>query len=253
MSLDRGWMVLLLTIGFLLPSGLFSTSASSRVLQHVYDGRSVADSVALPGPEKGWIATAILRVIPSDEWPDNGIFCDPERDVIRIIDRAKGGFTGPGLEQQAILFTFCSPGHNFGENGIAVIGRDRVEALIVYSGAWENDIEALPDINGNGRAEMVVAAGGTNMGEHWGVIGIIELGADGVTAFGRSETYHSDCDTEHASGTEAAVLSAKAAKEAVFYRQAFRQGCAAGDPWRQSGERQRVELNENGIDYRRIK
>lgn len=253
MSPDRGRIALLLIISFLLSLRFISTAASSIEMQHVYDGRLVADPAELSAAAKERIAAAILRVIPPEQWSDNGIFCDPEQDVIRIIDRAKGGFTEPGSEQQAVLFTFCSPGHNFGENGIAVIERDRVEALVIYPGAWENDIEALPDINGNGRAEMVIAAGGTNMGEHWGVIGIIELDSDGVTAFGRSETYHSDCDSDHASSTEAAVLSAKAGKEPVFYRQAFRQRCAEGDPWRHSGARQRVELDENGIGYRRIK
>ncbi len=106
------------------------------------------------------------HVIPPGEWAENGIACDPEREAIRIIDRAEGGFTGADLKQQAILFNFCSRGHNFGENGIAVIGRERVDALVVYAGAWENSIEVLPDINGNGRAEIVVSAGGTNMGEH---------------------------------------------------------------------------------------
>ena len=253
MSLNRDRIALLPIVGFLLTSGLLSTTASSIELQHVYDGRLVSDSAELSAAEKEWITKAILRVIPPDEWSENGIACNPELEAIRIIDRAEGGFTGSNSEQQAILFNFCSPGHNFGENGIAVIGRDRVEALVVYSGAWENDIEALPDINGNGRAEMVVAAGGTNMGEHWGVIGIIELDTDGVTAFGRSETYHNDCDTDYASGTEAVVLSAKAGKESVFYRQTFHQGCAEGDPWRQSGARRQVDLDEDGIEYRRIK
>jgi len=253
MSLHRDRIALLSIVGFLLTSGLLSATASSMELQQVYDGRLLSDSARLSAADTERITKAILHVIPPAEWAENGISCDPEQEAIRIIDRAEGGFTGAGLKQQAILFNFCSRGHNFGENGIAVFERDRVEALVVYAGAWENSIEVLPDINGNGRAEMVVSAGGTNMGEHWGVIGIIELDTDGVTAFGRSETYHNDCDTEYASGTEAVVLSAKPGKEAVFYRQTFHQSCAEGAPWRQSEARRQVDLEEDGSAYRRIK
>lgn len=241
-------MLLSISISLISPS-----DGGASEVQTVYDGRVISDPFKISDKEKKRITDALLEAFPADSWADNGISCNPEQDVITVIDSADGRFLDVDGAQQGILFSFCWPGHNLGENGIAVLVQGKVEALVVYSGSWENNLEALPDVNDNGLAEMVVTTGGMNMGEVWGGIAIIELTADGVKAFGRFSTYQNDCESAYASGAVTSLLSAGTGATPVFYRQAFRKSCGDGESWRQTGKPEEVALEEDGISYLRIR
>jgi hypothetical protein len=66
----------------------------------------------------------------------------------------------------------------------------RVVAHIVYEGGQDRAIGALPDIDGNGLAEILVATGETNQGVTWETISIIELAGSEITEW-RLPGFHS--------------------------------------------------------------
>ena len=173
------------------------------------------------------------------------------------IDITRGSFTKPESDQKAILYRYCSTGHNTALNGIAVIENDRVVSHIAYEGGWDNAIGSLPDINGNGRSEILVASGGTNQGETWGSVSILEL-SDSivVTKFGHTTTYSDDCGKGGKTcKSEAYRLSVKPGKTPVFYREAF-VGKGAGNgaaSWKKSEALKPISLEEDEIEYQFIR
>jgi hypothetical protein len=138
------------------------------------------------------------------------------------LDVASGAFTTPNAAQKAILYKYCTFGHNMALDGIAIIENDQVIAHILFEGGENNAIGALPDINGNGLAEMVIAGGATNQGITSGWISLIEIVAGGVTRLGQIETYSDDCggDENHCK-TTASRISVVSGKTPAFYRESF--------------------------------
>ena len=109
--------------------------------------------------------------------------------AIRAIDVSSGSFTRANAAQRAILYMYCEVGHNMDLDGIAIIENGRIVSHIVFEGASNTAIGALPDINGNGLAEIVIATGGTNQGQSWAVISITEISGKETTDFGQAATY----------------------------------------------------------------
>lgn len=100
---------------------------------------------------------------------------------------------------------------------------------------------------------MLIAAGGTNMGETWGVIALCEFDGHGIKKIGHTDTYADNCGIENATGAEAYRLYAKVGKTPVFYREAFMTTCTGDDPWKKSGAIEQIVLQqEDLIEYLRI-
>lgn len=233
---------------------VFPATSFARHLQTIHDGRLLSDDTEIPAAENKRFADAILDRLPPKSWADYGIACESTKEQFLIIDCTEGRFTNPQVNQRAVLFTFCQPGHNYGENGIAVFENDRLKDLAIYSGGWENDIEAIPDLDGNGCMELAIETGGVNFGEVWGTISIIGLTSDGVRSFGRISTLDDDCENPSGGkGGETVEIAIRSEPEPVFYRRTFRQSCTKGAKWQPAGDWQRfVPQEEDGDNYQRI-
>ena len=172
------------------------------------------------------------------------------------LDIAPGSFTKPKSEQKAILYAYCSVGHDMNLNGIAVIENGRVVAHIVYEGGGDRAIGALPDIDGNGLSEILVATGGTNQGVTWQTISIIELAGSEITEFGQTGTLSDDCGIDEKNGkTKANRISAKVGRTPAFYREAFvnNGSCGGAGTWRKSEVLTPVSLEEDKVEYKILK
>jgi hypothetical protein len=215
-------------------------------VQPIYDARVSPQPARLSSAEEMLMNETILSAA-HDIWRDRECSADFE-----ILDSAQGSFTEPRSDQKAVLYRYCMTGHNFALNGIAIIENDQVVAHIVYEGTWDYEIDALPDMNGNGLSEMLVAAGGTNMGETWGVIALCEFDGHGIKKIGHTDTYADNCGIEHATGAEASRLYARVGKTPVFYRETFMTTCTGDDPWKKSGAIEQIVLQGDLIEYLRI-
>lgn len=220
----------------------------------IVDGRQIDTSSDIPQIQKEHLTEGLLDLIPTETWVDHEIHCAPDLSEFRIIDIANGNFLSHPASQTAVLFSFCQPGHNFGENGIAIIAENKVIDLVIYAGGWDHSIRALPDINRDGRMEIKISGGGMNQGESWNTSAIIGFSDGGVTSYGRIADFRDDCENPYGrSGKEAVAIFVDAGPEPVFWRQTFRQPCDRQEGWQMMGKKQRYTLEADDVDYRRIK
>lgn len=233
----------------------FPFAVFAQELKPVYDGRLSPKPGLVTENLKSLIseklqpsARAYLKM--EEEEPD----CMPGSEA-EALDIANGSFTAPNLDQKALLYRFCATGPSKAMNGIAVIENDRVISHLVFEGGMDVAIGALPDINGNGRSEILIASGGTHMGETWRSISIIELSDTIVlTKFGQMKAYEDNCGGAIKKGkgrAEAFRLMAK--KDGTFYRQAFigKDGCLETGKWVKSGDLKQYspENDETSYDF----
>jgi hypothetical protein len=223
----------------------------------IYDGRLALTSTKLSPSEDALVKDKILpaaQKIWREDESDRGCASGLKTGA---IDIARGSFTKPNSDQRAILYTYCSTGHNTALNGIAVTENDKVVSHIVYEGGWDSAIGALPDINGNGRSEILVATGGTNQGETWRSVSILEL-SDSivVTKFGRTGVFLDNCGAiEKNCKVEAYRISVQPGGTPVFYREAFvnRGDGNSGGGWKKSEALKRISLENDELEYEFVK
>lgn len=155
--------------------GAASPAAAQR-LTPVYDARQVAT----PGrPSQAVVQAMRARVLPEARRRWAGAASCDGADY-RIVDVAQGAFTAPGRRQTAVLYTYCTTGHNGANNGVAILEGSRVVGHHMYAGGAESALGALPDLNANRRNELIVASGGTNQGITWSCARVYEAGAQSL-------------------------------------------------------------------------
>lgn len=192
------------------------------------------------------------RIAPAarKHWQEGGraALCIPPQEL-RAIDVASGAFTRPRAEQRAILYSYCEIGHNVDLDGIAIVEGGQVVAHLVFEGAANTAIGALPDLNGNGLAEIVVASGGTNMGETWGDLAMIEIAGVEVTAFGHTGTFSDNCGAvEKDCRVEAKRILARPGAKPAFFRETFTRAGDAG-AWKKTAAVAPLTLEEDETEY----
>jgi len=229
---------------------LLVISGQVQDLRPIYDARRSPEPAKFPTAE---IASLKRNVQPAAKrfWDKRADQCDEE---LEVIDAAQGSFTKPKSNQKAILYRYCTTGHNFALNGIAVIEDGQLAAHYVYDGAWDNAIGALSDIDGNGLSEILIATGGTNQGITWGVISIIELSEKGARKFGATDTYSDNCVAQEKGKASAYKLYVKTGSAPAFQRETFiSSACGVKGSWLKSGAQKQIAMREDEIEYHRLK
>ncbi len=116
-------------------------------------------------------------------------------DELNIIGAVEGSFTRPGSVQRVIVYELCQTGNGFANNGIGVFENGRIAAHFVEEGGWNLEIKMAPDLNRNGRAELIIETGG---GMHQGYTGssvtIIEIGETEIVSFGTYLAFTNECE-----------------------------------------------------------
>lgn len=231
---------------FIFPS--FNNAAAQQA-KRIYDGRlSPKPGIVLPSERTLLKEKAVPAARAWQQQSDS--ICTGGDEA--AVDIAHGSFTRPASVQKALLYRYCTIGHNRAVNGIAVIENGQLAAHLVYEGGWDNAIGAVAGLNGNGRSEIIVASGGTNQGITWKSIAIIELTDNSVAKLGRLQTFSDDCGVNEPCRAEACRVSAKAGKPPVFYREDFIRKGADGK-WGKPGPPRQISLEKDEIEYFFIK
>jgi hypothetical protein len=124
--------------------------------------------------------------------------CDPEFDVYDAP--GQGSFTARGARQKAFLYRYSSSGHNFANDGIAIVQNGKLVAHYGYQGGWESGITCLPDLDNDGLNEIALEGGFTNMGESTSSIYIFSLNPRRPRSFGSfttADSWDSDPSPQH--------------------------------------------------------
>ena len=215
----------------------------------IFDARLTLKASPLTGEERDLVKT---RIAPAARrhWQEGGraALCIPPPEL-PAIDVASGGFTRPQARQRAILYSYCEIGHNVDLDGIAIVEGGQVVAHVAFEGPANVAIGALPDLNGNGLAEIVISSGGTNMGETWGALAIIEIDGTKVTAFGHTGTFSDNCGAiEKNCRVEATRILARPGSKPAFFRETFTRAPDAG-VWKKIAVLAPLTLEEDEVEY----
>lgn len=135
------------------------------------------------------------RLVPRHKFRVNGDeACDG--GSLEIIGAVDGSFTRTAAKQRVIVYELCRTGNGFANNGLAVIENGSVVTHYAEDGGWNLEVARVPDINKNGRDEIVIETGG---GMHQGYTGssitILEFADTGISDLGRFLVYTNECES----------------------------------------------------------
>lgn len=173
---------------------------------------------------------------------------------VMFQDVTGGSFTAPGAGEQALLWQ-CSGGMPMQgrQVGVVVMADGQVTAAVDFHGGNTWAIGALPDINGNGRDEILLRGGFIHMGERHDFFSVIEVLPAGVSKLGRFQGELDLCDTvaegEPAEMPVAYRYHVRPGPVPVFYREQFTKTRCDGD-WVRQGDLEAVEPEVDEADYR---
>lgn len=240
---------------FVLGALCEASGVGAQDIRPVFDGRLQLKPSVLSASESVLFKSEVLPAARK-YWQGQDEFASCMVEDPRALDVAKGSFTRAGSSQRALLYRYCETGHAMALNGIAVIENERVVAHVLYAGGWDNAIGTMPDLNGDGLSELVLASGGTNMGQTWKSMAIIGMNGGGVTPFGRTQTYLDTCGTGQKDGkAQAWRLSVKAGAPPVFFRESFVNtgACQGAGDWKKAQSAVKVALEPDETEYNLIK
>lgn len=161
-------------------------------------------------------------------------------DQLNLIGSVDGAFTRPDAKQRVIVYELCQTGNGFANNGIGVFENGRVVAHFVEEGGWHLEVRKAPDLNRNGRAELILETGG---GMHQGYTGssvtVLEIGETEVADLGTYLAYTNECEN-YAPGKycdRSYKLTASAGPQPSFFAQKFvNRGTESRPKWIASGK-----------------
>jgi hypothetical protein len=241
----------IVAIGLIL---CLATIAPAQDVRPVFDARLQLQPAKVSADEAELLKRTV-QPVAALYWKKKGKDCEPE---FVVIDAGEGSFTKAALRQKAILYRYCMTGHNFGLNGIAVLEHNGVVAHVLYEGAWDTAIGALPDLNHNGLSEILIASGGISTAVAWGVVSLIELQEKGVSKLGQAETELDDCQLDEMREVKtgqslAYKILVKPGTKFEYYRETFRKGCNdAKGKWKRIGTRERIPESKDEKIYERL-
>ncbi len=133
-----------------------SQALCAELSQPIIDGCSDYTPNAINKADKALVSRLVLKRATE--------FWELEPDCV-VQDVATGSFTIKGVKQRAFLYHVSNSGHNYDNDGIAIIRNGRLDAHYAYQGGAEFGIICLPDLDGDGLNEIALRGGKTIMGE----------------------------------------------------------------------------------------
>ena len=208
----------------------------------VYDGRADPAPPARATSAEERLVKQFSLPTARRHW-EGSAACEEGFDV---MGAASGSFTRPGARQRAVLYRYCVTGHDFANNGIAVIEGGRVVADLLYEAGEDFSIASLPDIDGDGLSEMVLADGSIHQGITVVVAVPVQLSGSGVKTFGVADVYEDDCGAHERCKMTAYRVTAAPDPTPSFFRETFRK---RGKRWVRVGRAARYTPRKNEASY----
>ena len=157
---------------------------------------------------------------------------------VRVLATASGAFTRPGVEQHAVLYRMSLYPRGFPKKGLAVLEGERLVRNIAFT-ALHDDVWALPDVDGDGRYELVFAQGFMQGGQVSQGIRLAVFGEEGLQDLGMVDTYESACGAGYEGSTSAEVWVVPGSPMMI---QQYSQSSCEATEWEPQGEPAALEL-----------
>ena len=156
------------------------------------------------------------------------------QEKLRVWGSASGAFTRPDAEQHAVLFMMSNIPHCCPPMGLAIVEGDQLVRNIAVVKTAQS-VRAAPDIDGDGRNELVFGGGFMGQGMVTESVTLAAFGDEGLDDLGWAITFESACDAGYGdTGADASRLSFVPGGEIIVER--FRQSSCDSDTWEPVGE-----------------
>jgi hypothetical protein len=153
-------------------------------------------------------------------------------EYVEVKGTATGAFTEPGVQQRAVLYLMSRIPRGFPKLGLAILEGDRLVRNIAFT-STAHTLWAVPDIDGDGRDEIVFAGMFMMGGQVTRGVTLASFGEDGVNELGSVVTYESACGAGY-EGSSAVRISVVRGSEIMIER--FEQPSCESETWERVGE-----------------
>ena len=159
----------------------------------------------------------------------------PHPEDVDVQATAVGSFTRAGAEQRVVLYRMSLYPRGFPRKGLALIEGDALVRNFAFSGL-AHDLGTLPDIDGDGRDELLFFSSFAMGGQQtWGV-GIARFSDTGLEHLGHATLYEDACGMDpERSGAPNAWRLFSAPGEGMRTQRYGRESCEA-ETWRPVGD-----------------
>ena len=163
--------------------------------------------------------------------------------AFEVLDLAEGAFTGPGKAQAAVLYRVGTAGACCVAGGLAIVQDGRLVRNVAL-GTGGNSLRSLPDVDGDGRDEIVFVGGGTGQGYTETSVFVEQLGDSGMERWGQAFVYRDNCGASEAGSATATRLLVVPGPTPAFVAERFENATACDGPgtWTPAGPREAVTL-----------
>ncbi|CAN5864332.1 hypothetical protein BH20GEM1_BH20GEM1_04740 [soil metagenome] len=149
----------------------------------------------------------------------------------RVLAVAEGAFTEPGVEQQAVLYLMslwprCCP-----KLGLAVIQDGALVRNVAFE-ASAQDLAAVPDLDGDGRDELVRTGSFGMGGQESTSITLVSFGEGDLRTWGGTSIQDSACAAMQEGGTAARITAVPGPK---FTIERFAMASCETGEWQPAG------------------
>lgn len=204
-----------------------SSSSESIVVVDGWEDEAPADADWTSWVERPAVRAAIVGA--REHWTAQ----DPGyEEEVRVLSVAEGSFTQPGVSEHAVLYLMglwprCCP-----KVGLAIVdGALGSDPRLVRNVAFEGTVQqarAVPDLDGDGRNELVLV-GQFGMGGYTsGSATLVAFGTDGFADRGTVGVYEGGCAAGRAEETATRVLATPGDPPAFTSETYTRTGCGGG-------------------------
>lgn len=222
------------------PADAHGETPAAREPVVVVDGRDIAEPDDDSALERTPAVAGALGAARSYwESQNDGVSWAPG-----VIGAARGAFTKPGADQTAVLYTVGWSGHCCSFGGLAIVeGGSLVRNVALSYGGY--GLRTLPDVDGNGRNELVFVGGGTGQGHTETSVFVEEVGEAGMDRWGQAFVYEDDCGMD-GRGASATRLTVEPGPTPAFFAERFENdgACEDAGSWTPAGPRAPVTLDE---------
>jgi hypothetical protein len=178
-----------------------SAAAADATPVVIADGRAFSEGADL----SAWSSPAMPQVFAAARahWQAQ----DPGyEEETRVLAVAEGAFTEPGAHQEAVLYLMslwprCCP-----KVGIAILQDGALVRNIAYEGS-DQRLEAVPDLDGDGRDELVVTGSFGMGGDNSTSISLVSFGDAGFRTWGGTGIQNDSCAAMREDGSAARITA----------------------------------------------
>lgn len=180
-----------------------SAAGSAAVADTVVlaDGRTFAEGEDVSAWSSPALATA--QAAARAHWQAR----DPDyEEEARILAVAEGAFTEPGASQQAVLYAMsfwprCCP-----KMAIAVLQDDALVRNVAFE-SNDYDLDAVPDLDGDGRDELVLTGSFGMGGQESSSMTLVSFADAGLRTWGGTSINDNSCAAMQEGGTAARIVA----------------------------------------------